>query len=222
MRLLCCVSWCVLLVGCTQSTVDNAVTDPVVSDQTSDILAGTEDSSPLSDSTPDSGIETKLTAANTRIEFVGTHVGKDPDPDARQGHFPDFAGSAVVADDELKSVAVEIQTASITTDNEKLTNHLKSPDFFDTRTYPTATFVSSRIARNDDGDYIVNGNLTLMGTTREISFPARVGMAGGVLSLSSKLTIDRTEFGMTGLTDKVKKTVSLSITIGEAGQASPE
>ena len=146
---------------------------------------------------------------------MGTHVGPTPDPKARVGKFGDFSGQAVVEDDELKSVSLDIQIASVDTTMEKLNNHLQSPDFFDAREYPSAKFETTRINRNEDGDHILTGNLTLHGETKEISFPANVGMTNGQLDLSAKLTIDRTEFGMTEMTDRVNKEVELTIGVGK-------
>lgn len=163
------------------------------------------------------GSEIELTPSNTVIQFVGTHAGKDPDPDARTGKFEDFAGKAVVADDELKSVSVEIQMASVQTGMDKLNNHLQAEDFFSVREYPTAKFESTQIARNEDGEHMITGKLTLHSATNEVTFPASVGMVDGALKLSGKLTLDRTQFGMDKLTDKVNSNVDLTFEIGSAG-----
>src|SRR5207247_1917380 len=79
-----------------------------------------------------------LTPENSKIEFVGTHVGAKPDP--RTGGFEKFTGRAEVdpATKTLKSLSVDIETGSLWTQFPMLTNHLNSPDFFDTREYPAA------------------------------------------------------------------------------------
>lgn len=219
MRLVTILVVCSLLVGCSSQSVDTAVTPPV---------QGTEDSvavSPASDTKPaDSnaettdGMEIALSPSNTRIQFTGTHKVPPPDPNARVGTFKEFDGKAVVADDELKSISVVIKIDSIETPQEKLTNHLKAPDFFDAREYPTAKFETTRIARNVDGDHQITGDLTMLTTTKEVSFPARVGMQNGELSLSAQLKIDRTEFGMTDHTKNVNEEVSLQIDVGPSAQ----
>ena len=109
--------------------------------------------------------------------------------------------------------------ASVTTEQDKLTNHLQAPDFFDVRQFPTAKFETTRIARDKDGNHLITGNLTLHGETKEINFPASVGMVDGQLEFSARLELDRTEFGMDQNIDKVNKEVSLTIGIGKRAGA---
>ncbi len=86
-----------------------------------------------------------LTPDNTKIVFVGTHSGAKPDP--RTGGFGKFLGKAEVdsAAKTLKAVSAEIETSSLWTPIEKLTNHLKSADFFDVREHSLAAFQSTKI-----------------------------------------------------------------------------
>jgi polyisoprenoid-binding protein YceI len=161
----------------------------------------------------------KLTPENTKIEFVGTHSGNKPDP--RTGGFAKFSGAAEVDSDgkTLKSVSVEIETGSLWTQMPPLTAHLNSPDFFDTREYPAAKFESTQIAADGDaGQVTITGNLTLLAATREVSFPANVTISGEGLTLTAKFSIDRAEFGMDKLVERVEKTVSLTVVIGEKTQ----
>jgi polyisoprenoid-binding protein YceI len=153
---------------------------------------------------------TVLSPDNTTIQFVGTHKGDKPDP--RTGKFEDFSGAATVSDGMLTSVSVEIQTGSLSTDIEKLTTHLKSPDFFDVRQHPQAKFQSTSIKDDGDGKVTIAGDLTLLGKTQPISFPATVATAGG-LTLDAEFTIDRTEFGMNFGTDNVEPAVTMTIKV---------
>lgn len=212
----------VVAVGCSAQSTDTTVTPPVVTGAEDSMSAGSanpsvDESKPAASDTKVAGDSAgyALTPENTRIQFVATHVGPTPDPKARVGIFGDFRGQAVVEDDELKSISVEIQIASVDTQMEKLNTHLRSPDFFDAREYPTAKYETTRISRNEDGDHILTANLTLHGVTKEVSFPANVGMANGQLDLSANLKLDRTEFGMTEMTDKVNKEVELTIGVGK-------
>ncbi|MBI5757620.1 MAG: YceI family protein [Planctomycetales bacterium] len=161
----------------------------------------------------------KLTPENTKIEFVGTHTGNKPDP--RTGGFAKFSGAAEVDSDgkTLKSVSVEIETGSLWTQMQPLTAHLNAPDFFDTREYPAAKFESTQIAADGDaGQVTITGNLTLLAATKEVSFPANVSISGEGLTLKAKFSIDRAEFGMDKLVERVEKTVSLTVVIGEKTQ----
>jgi polyisoprenoid-binding protein YceI len=155
-----------------------------------------------------------LTPENTKIVFVGTHANKAPDP--RTGRFEQFKGQVAVDADgqSLKAASVEIATDSLRTEFPKLTNHLRSVDFFDTRQHPTAKFESTRVVPGENGQTMITGNLTLLGNTKEISFPATVNITDGGLNLKAEFTIDRTEFGMDKLQDGVEKAVNIKITVG--------
>jgi polyisoprenoid-binding protein YceI len=155
-----------------------------------------------------------LAPENTKIQFVCAHAGAKPDP--RKGGFAKFSGKVEVGPDTkaLKSVSVEIDTSSLWTEFDMLTNHLKSPDFFEVRRFPTAKFESTKIEAGSGGSRIT-GKLTLHGVTKEISFPATVEIDSAGLKLQSEFTIDRSEFGMNFDPKKVENKVSLTIVIGE-------
>jgi polyisoprenoid-binding protein YceI len=170
----------------------------------------------------DSGVA-KLTPENTKIIFVGTHVGPKPDP--RTGGFEKFTGEAKVDAESksLESVTVEIDTTSIWTQFGNLTRHLNTQDFFDTREYPQAKFVSKSIKPGrDPGAVEITGDLTLLAETKEIKVPATVAVEDGGLALKADFTIDRTEFGMDRLQDRVEKPVALTVVIGEKTEPLPE
>ncbi len=111
-----------------------------------------------------------------------------------EGSFGTFRGVVHVVDDkpEKSSVTVDIDTASLATDSDKLAAHLKSPDFFDVAKYPKATFTSTEVKGNQ-----VTGNLTLHGVTKAITFPATIKIAGDDVSVDSEFAINRKDFGLT-------------------------
>lgn len=155
-----------------------------------------------------------LSPDNTKIQFVGLHSPpKDPDP--RTGGFAKFSGQARLAGQRLESISVDIDTTSLFTSIGKLTDHLKSGDFFEVNEHPTAKFESTKITPSGSGASQIDGNLTLHGVTKEISFPATVSVSGAGLRLSSEFKIDRTQFGMTFGEGQVEKDVAMTVVIGE-------
>src|SRR5258707_1390331 len=72
-----------------------------------------------------------LDGKNTKIEFTGTKPGGK-----HVGGFKDLTGTASGADATSLKLEVDIDTTSLYSDNGKLTNHLKSADFFEVKTYP--------------------------------------------------------------------------------------
>jgi polyisoprenoid-binding protein YceI len=132
-----------------------------------------------------------INPSNSAIEFVGAKVTA-----SHPGGFTDFSGALELGDPiETSAFEVTIQTASLYADKEKLTKHLKSPDFFDVDTYPTATFRSTEIRKEGDG-HVIRGDLTLHGITRQISFPATVSATEAKISAKAEFSIDRQDFGI--------------------------
>src|SRR5262245_39237234 len=86
-----------------------------------------------------------ISAGNSKITFVGTHSGDKPDP--RTGGFAKFTGKVTVdpATKALTGVTADIDTTSLFTAIPKLTDHLKTADFFEVREYPTAKFESTKV-----------------------------------------------------------------------------
>lgn len=157
----------------------------------------------------------KIGPKNTRIEFVGLHTGDDPKP--RLGGFKKFEGVLVVDGETLKGISVEIETESIWTEFDKLTQHLQAADFLNTKEFPTAKFTSSKIAPTDKpGVVSVTGLLDFHGVESEITFPAKVTITDKGLVLESKFELDRTQFAMTEHADGVEKLVSIEVVVGQA------
>ena len=93
-----------------------------------------------------------------------------------RGRFTGFSGQIVTAEDPAQSsVTAEIDLASINTGNEQRDAHIKSADFFEVETYPTMTYKSTGV-RVEDGDYILDGDLTLKGVTKNV--PLRLELNG--------------------------------------------
>ena len=147
-----------------------------------------------------------LNGDNTKIAWIGTKpLGK------HIGGFKNLTGSAVLADATGLKLDVEIDCGSLFSDNDKLTNHLKSPDFFGVKDNPKAKFVSKKVEKSDKG-FVITGDLTLLGKTKEITFPATVEV-GDALRLSATFKIKRTDFGMNYGKGKIDDQVSLQVTV---------
>jgi polyisoprenoid-binding protein YceI len=85
-----------------------------------------------------------------------------------RGRFTKFSGQLVTAEDPANSsVAAEIDLSSIDTGQEQRDAHIRSADFFEVETYPTMTYKSTGV-RVEDGEYILDGELTLKGVTRSV------------------------------------------------------
>jgi polyisoprenoid-binding protein YceI len=114
--------------------------------------------------------------------------------------FPEFSGKVGVDGDAVKSVSFEVKIASLVADAEKLTEHLKKPDFLDAEKFPTATFTSTELKAGSDqagATHTVTGDFTIHGVTKRISFPATLTVTPTEVSANSEFVINRQDFGVT-------------------------
>lgn len=131
---------------------------------------------------------------SSKLTFVGSKVTGKHD-----GGFDKFSGSIDLVDGapEKSKVNVDIDTTSITTDTEKLTGHLKTPDFFDVEKNPKATFASTSIAKGDKPNaYNVTGNLTIKGKTKSITFPATITTGADGVNVDAEFSINRRDYDL--------------------------
>jgi polyisoprenoid-binding protein YceI len=129
---------------------------------------------------------------DSKIGFVGSKVTGSHD-----GGFTQFDGEIRVVDGDptQSSVHLLIDTTSLWADHPKLTEHLKSPDFFDVAAFPTAQFDSTSIAAEGDG-FTITGNLQLHGVEKTISFPATVEIQDDGIVTSAEFAIKRFDFAI--------------------------
>ena len=111
-------------------------------------------------------------------------------------------------------IEVEIDVNSIFTDDEGLTKHLKSPDFFEVLTYPTAKFTAKSITAVTEGEatHRVEGELTLHGVTKPLMFLATIDSQAG--TLKSEITLNRFDWDIKYGKGKVHDEVKITIEVG--------
>ena len=142
------------------------------------------------------GAETvKISPENSKVEFVASKVTR-----SHNGSFKQFDGTIDLINNspEQSVVSINIETGSVTADDEQLTGHLKTADFFDIAKYPKATFVSTRIEPNNANGvtHTVTGNFDLHGVKKSISFPAAIQVAAESVAVNAEFTINRKDFGI--------------------------
>jgi polyisoprenoid-binding protein YceI len=103
---------------------------------------------------------------------------------------------------EQTRLSVTVDVASINTGEEKRDAHLRSADFFDADNHPHMTFVSRAVRHSGEGLELV-GDLTIRGTTREITLavddltPEHTDPWGGRrIGATARGKIRRSDFGM--------------------------
>ena len=135
-----------------------------------------------------------INTAESKVNWIGAKVTA-----SHEGGFKEFDGTVSVENGNLTNVKVTIQTASLFTEPDKLVEHLKSAAFFDVEKYPTATFEASKFEAATDtagNTHIVTGNLTMLGKTNGVTFPAKVSVADGKVTASADFKINRKDWGI--------------------------
>lgn len=147
---------------------------------------------PVAEAAPVTG-ERLVIASDSKVEWVGSKVTGSHD-----GGFEKVSGTITLVNGtpEGSIVDVAIDATSLWSDNENLTGHLKSADFFDVATYPEARFTSTAIAAAPEGGYSITGDLTLHGVTKSITFPATITVAESEVTANAEFSIKRFDWNI--------------------------
>ncbi len=110
--------------------------------------------------------------AHSSIGFTAKHAVVA----TSRGSFAAFTGGATIdaANPENSSAWLDIDAASVTTNQDQRDGHLKSPDFFNVEAHPKITFKSTS-AKADGDKVITTGDLTVAGTTAPVDIEWEFG-----------------------------------------------
>ncbi|MBL8862787.1 MAG: YceI family protein [Planctomycetes bacterium] len=120
------------------------------------------------------------------------------------GRFNEFSGQFTLDTEkpEASKVAIAIKMESVDTANTGRDDHLRGPDFFDVKEFPSATFTSTKVERKGDKAWHVTGTLNLHGVKKEVVIPMEQtgegkGRNGEVLiGFHGTFAIQRSDFGI--------------------------
>ncbi|MBF6612211.1 MAG: YceI family protein [Chloroflexi bacterium] len=140
-----------------------------------------------------------LDPAHTFAEFTAQHlvVGHV------RGRFDRTTGEVTIAEDPtLSSLTISIETASVSTHNAKRDEDLRGPRFFDVEKFPIMTFHSTAVIPELDGNWTVQGELTVRDVTLPVSLT--VAITGVILDskgnvragIRAHVQVSRRDFGL--------------------------
>ncbi|MET4158084.1 YceI family protein [Agromyces sp. PvR057] len=119
-----------------------------------------------------------------------------------KGKFERFDATFVTTENPLDStVTASAEVASVNTNEPNRDAHLRTGDFFEAETHPTIDFVSTGV-RLEGGDFKVDGDLTIRGITKPVTFDFEFGGFGGdpygnyKAGATAKTVINREDFGL--------------------------
>lgn len=123
-----------------------------------------------------------------------------------KGSFGKFSGALELDDKDItkSKVQIEIDAASIDTNDPKRDEHLRSPDFFDVAKHPKLTFVSTAVKKAGQDKLQVIGNLTIHGVTKSVALDVEAPLktvkdpwGNTRIGFSATTKIKREDFGLT-------------------------
>lgn len=152
----------------------------------------------------------KVDAEKSKVDFVG----KKSDGQ-HKGGFKKVTGEALVdlENPDNGKLTLEIDAASLWSDDSKLTDHLKNPDFFNVRKFPKITFESTKVEHTAEGEVTITGKLTMLDKTVETKVPVKAELNDGSIALNAKFKIDRSKWGMKYGEGKINNDVELEAVI---------
>lgn len=135
------------------------------------------------------------------------------------GRFNKFEGTFLIDKDkpEASSISVTIPVDSVDSNNEGRDKHLKSPDFFSAKEFPTMTFVSKTVKKTAENTYEVAGDFTLRGQTKPLTVTIKDGgvgkgqRGGEVAGVESTFTFKRSDFGMNFMVGPIGDEVTVMV-----------
>ncbi|PKL77395.1 MAG: polyisoprenoid-binding protein [Candidatus Melainabacteria bacterium HGW-Melainabacteria-1] len=158
----------------------------------------------------------KLDPVHSHANFKILHLNTG----YQHGRFNDLEGTVWVDEKNPANSKVEvtIKADSIDTKNAKRDEHLRSPDFFNAKQFPTLSFKSTKVEAAGAGKYKVSGNLTMHGVTKPVSFVLTKTGEGkdpwGNFRMGGEaiFTINRFDYGINYMPDGLGKDVTLMLT----------
>ena len=125
------------------------------------------------------------------------------------GRFNDVSGNFAFEQGKAEGLRfdVTIKTESVDSGNADLDQHLRSPDFFSTKDFPSMTFKSTEATKTGEGTFDVAGELTMRGVTKPVTAKVEFcGMRdmgrGPKAGFEATFTVKRSEFGVNYGVDK--------------------
>jgi polyisoprenoid-binding protein YceI len=153
---------------------------------------------------------------HTQVIFAVDHMGFS----IFRGFLSGASGTLTIDPAKLSvtQLSVTLPVSSIHTTSAKLDEELNSADWLGTQQFPTATFVSTKVTLGPQGAALIEGNLTLHGVTKPARLLAHFRGAGAnpmskatTIGFDGRMTIDRSQFGVTKYVPLVSDHVEVTI-----------
>jgi len=112
------------------------------------------------------------------------------------GTLQPFKGILVIKKNTIEKLTVTIDMKSLYHENKDLKSHLRGKDFFEVKTYKTATFVLSKPTDYLDKNIVLVGEMTIKGVTKKEVITAKISKENGSVEIVFDIDLDRTLYGV--------------------------
>lgn len=124
-------------------------------------------------------------------KVTGEHYGKVRISDAQL----DYQNGKIQGGSfEMDMTTITVEDIQDANSNKKLTDHLKSDDFFSVEKFNKSNFKITEAKSSNGKDYQITGNLTIKGISNPVTFPAKLEVQGEKIVATASIVFDRTKF----------------------------
>lgn len=158
--------------------------------------------------------------SHTHATFAFQHLGFS----TFHGKIPSQRGT-ISLDRAQKTGEVDVvfDLTAVTTGVKKFDDHLRSEDFFEVESHPTATFKSRKVTFEGDAPASITGDLTIKGISKPVTLKVTSFHCGQhpmlkvpACGANASATINRSDYGMTYALPAVKDQITLEIEVEAA------
>ncbi len=144
-------------------------------------------------SAPASAAEWSILPEKSKIEFVASAGGAD-----YRGTVSAYSGEVIFDPDapQITSVRLVMDTTGLTFGRKDYDEAVQTADWLDVRAHPQAVFAANGATENGDGEYVLDGKLTLKGATHPVSVPFTIKVSEGEASVTGEAKLSRSQFGV--------------------------
>jgi len=131
--------------------------------------------------------------ARSRLEFTYRQMGVP-----MEGRFGRFAVQLAFDPDRATAAkaTMEVELASIDTGSAEGNDEIAGKQWFDTRAFPTARFVSTGVKALGNGRYEAVGKLTIKGRSQDVAAPFVFSAQGNIGTFDGTFTVKRADFSI--------------------------
>ena len=115
---------------------------------------------------------------------------------SHEGEVAIDSGEIIISDERLSGgeFNIDMTTISESKNSQAFLGHINSEDFFNVQEFPETRISINAMDKNEDGTFLVSGDLTIKGITNKIQFPAEITSSENELMANANIVIDRTKW----------------------------